>query len=393
MSRPALIPVASPERLLRPVMPELDSLRGIACLAVLFLHGFNWRFGNYHFSRAATWFLRATIPGWLGVNLFFVLSGFLITGILVDSKNRPGYYRRFYVRRALRILPACYGLLILLLILGQAPWSFACLGFLYLSNMTSFFGVPMVYGPLWSLAVEEHYYLLWPSVVRKLSSRHLFAVASFLFLVTPLLRGGAFYFGHPDGINWYTWYVSDGLAAGSLLALVLRTTITRRQTWWLCVSLLGGAILVAVIGRPFGVLTAQRLLGAALQYTIAHVLFSGLLLLFLLVGTGGHRKWVNSRTLRFFGYISYGLYLVHFLVFRIYDKVCSRVWPALEPKDWHFGLVILRFVIGGAAATGLAYISRRYYEDWFLRQKDRLDGTTRHTRTPTEVRLESAGSA
>src|SRR5436305_15072727 len=94
---------------LRDRMPELDTLRGIAVLLVLFLHAFN--FSPIHLFQPPAivrWFLRVTSEGWIGVNLFFVLSGFLITGILLNTKNSPRYYLRFYCRRALRILPAYY---------------------------------------------------------------------------------------------------------------------------------------------------------------------------------------------------------------------------------------------------------------------------------------------
>src|SRR5271165_4967035 len=109
------VPIANP--LIRPLMPELDTIRGIAVLAVLFLHGFAWQYGMLHFSRPANLFMAATQPGSLGVNLFFVLSGFLITGVLLESKPRPRFYSRFYTRRALRILPVYYALLLLLLLL------------------------------------------------------------------------------------------------------------------------------------------------------------------------------------------------------------------------------------------------------------------------------------
>src|ERR1700686_53956 len=99
------------ESLIRPVMPELDTVRGLAILLVLFFHGFGFQFASAPLPRLAHLFVVATMPGWVGVNLFFVLSGFLITGILLDSKNHPHYYRRFYVRRALRILPAYYAFL------------------------------------------------------------------------------------------------------------------------------------------------------------------------------------------------------------------------------------------------------------------------------------------
>jgi peptidoglycan/LPS O-acetylase OafA/YrhL len=100
--------------LLRLKMPELDALRGIAILLVVFYHGFFWSSNLVGLTGLPRLAVNATRLGWLGVNLFFVLSGFLITGILEDSKNSPHFFRRFYIRRALRILPAYYGLLLLL---------------------------------------------------------------------------------------------------------------------------------------------------------------------------------------------------------------------------------------------------------------------------------------
>ena len=101
-------------------MPELDALRGLAIAGVVCLHGFYWQHGG---MRAGPWgrlILNLSRPGWLGVNLFFVLSGFLITGILLDSAARPDRYRRFYARRALRILPAYCAVLIVLWLCGPA---------------------------------------------------------------------------------------------------------------------------------------------------------------------------------------------------------------------------------------------------------------------------------
>ena len=92
-------------------MPELDSLRGVAILLVLFYHGFGYDYGVQGLSGIARGFVAATLTGWTGVDLFFVLSGFLITGILLDTKLRPDYYRRFYTRRALRILPIYFAVL------------------------------------------------------------------------------------------------------------------------------------------------------------------------------------------------------------------------------------------------------------------------------------------
>src|ERR1700674_4274159 len=221
-------------------MPELALLRGIAVLGVLFFHGFRAQYGEFPFTGAGRIFLRATQPGVFGVNLFFVLSGFLITGILLDSRNRPDYYRRFYTRRALRILPAYYSLLILLGPLHQASAAFLGLSFVYLSNVTSLFGVSMDYLPLWSLAVEEHYYIAWPSVVRTLRPRYLALFSLAICILIPVVRAVSFHYGHMLGGEWYTWFAADGLAEGSLLAIALRSSISRKQVT------VGGTVLLTM---------------------------------------------------------------------------------------------------------------------------------------------------
>src|SRR5256885_10224449 len=187
--------------LIRTFMPELDTIRGIAVLAVLLLHGFYWHYAGFSFGPLARAFVLITAPGWLGVNLFFVLSGFLITGILVDSRNRPNYYRRFYTRRALRILPAYYGLLVLLLVLRSSSPAFVGLSSVYLANMTGFFGVACDYGPLWSLAVEEHFSIVWPPVARKGAMQRLAWVSASIVLWVPVLRPVGFASGW-GGLGW-----------------------------------------------------------------------------------------------------------------------------------------------------------------------------------------------
>jgi peptidoglycan/LPS O-acetylase OafA/YrhL len=353
-------------------MPELDLLRGIAVLGVLFYHGFRAEYGELPFTGLSRIIVMSTQPGALGVNLFFVLSGFLITGILLDSQHRPHYYRRFYARRALRILPAYYSLLILLVLLHQASPAFVGLSFIYLSNVTSFFGVAMDYHPLWSLAVEEHYYIVWPSVVHKLRARYLAIFSLGLCILVPVARAVAFHYGHLEGGEWYTWFTADGLAAGSLLAIVLRTSITRSQATVGAGALLVTATVAIILGAPFGMLSRFRPLGASLQLALVDTFFVGLLLLFLLLGSGSKRNLVNSSVLQFFGYISYGLYLVHPLIFRLYDKFAQMFWPRLQPSVLHFDLVVVRFVVVGAVAVGISHVSRKYYEEWFLRLKDRL---------------------
>jgi peptidoglycan/LPS O-acetylase OafA/YrhL len=353
-------------------MPELDSLRGLAILGVLLLHGFSWQYGWADFGGIVRLWLQITQQGGLGVNLFFVLSGFLITGILLEAKTKPQYYRRFYTRRALRILPAYYALLLLLLVLGSASAAFVGLSFIYLANLTNFFGVACDYGPLWSLAVEEHFYIFWPTAVRRFTPRQLAFFSLGIVVLVPILRAFSFRIGWTEGLAWYTWFVADGLAMGSFLAVVLRTAITRNQVARLCGFLIGGAVVLGAVGQPFGILTRNRGLGAGLQYTLVHAFFSGVLLLFLLLGTSSRKTWVNYGWLRFLGYISYGLYLIHLLVFRLYDRLGRHYWPALVPGRGDFGLIVFRFFVAGAVAIIAAFVSRRYLEERFLRLKDRM---------------------
>jgi peptidoglycan/LPS O-acetylase OafA/YrhL len=283
---------APADSLLRPRMPELDTIRGIAVLLVLFFHGFGFRYGLTGLSGFPKIFVAATLPGWMGVNLFFVLSGFLITGILLDSKSKSDYYRSFYVRRALRILPLYYAVLIVLAILTrtglvnrQASWAFLGLSFFYLSNVTGLFGVPMQYGVLWSLAVEEHFYLLWPAAVRSLS-RHKVAVGGAIVCVLcPCLR--AFYAirVHDMGTG-YTWLVADGLATGAVLATVARGPWGMRARMRSVTAILFAASLIMFgVGYPFGIFLASRFLGLSLRETALNLFFAGTVALALLIGT------------------------------------------------------------------------------------------------------------
>lgn len=173
------------------------------------------------------------------------------------------------------------------------------------------------------------------------------------------------------GLASYTWFVADGLASGSLLSLLLRTSVTRRQIAKVSFTLFAIALAAAAGGASYGILTRRRLLGAALQHSVIDLLFSALLLLFLLARTAPWGKLVTYPVLRFVGQISYGLYLVHLLVFGLYDKLSRRFPPSLLPTDGHFSRILLRFAVAGGAAIVIAYLSRRFLEERFLRLKDR----------------------
>jgi peptidoglycan/LPS O-acetylase OafA/YrhL len=379
------VPVTAPvAALLRSRMPELDTIRGIAVLLVLFFHGFGFRYGIEGLSGFPKLFVAATLPGWMGVNLFFVLSGFLITGILLDSKPKADYYRTFYIRRALRILPLYYAVLLLLAVLArtgwvnrQASWAFLGLSFFYLSNVTVLFGVPMQYGVLWSLAVEEHFYLLWPAAVRSLSRHRVAVVGVVICILCPCLR--AFYFirGYDAGTG-YTWLVADGLATGAVLAALARGPWGTRVRMWRVTGILFAASLIMFgAGYPFGIFRAGRFLGLTLRETALNLFFAGTVALALLAGTSRWKALVNRPVLQFFGEISYGVYLIHMLVFDLEDHFLGRLYPSLSAAGGHFGSMVLLFSVAAGFTVAVAYVSRWYFEEPFLRLKRRFEGHPR----------------
>jgi len=357
-------------------MPELDSLRGIAVIMVLLFHAFFWTADQsslYQFHGIGKIAISVIQGGWLGVQLFFVLSGFLITGILLDTKERPDFYKRFYFRRALRILPAYLALLCLLVILGIAQWKFLLTCIFFVSNLSVLFGIPLQYAPLWTLAVEEQFYLLWPQAVRRASGKMLTALAISIIVLTPIIRWLAFVHNPSQDLYHYTWFVADGLAYGALIAIYLRSKqATRKRVFSAGLILSAAGIIILLIGSKFGIMHRTNIIGATFQILPWNILFSGIVLLTLIVGTGKWKRIVLCRWLRYIGYISYGLYLINLLVFYEFDKTIKHFSPALD-ITFHQTLsgLVLRFLLAGGIAVLIASLSRKYFEGFFLKLKDR----------------------
>lgn len=358
-------------------MPELDTLRGFAVSLVVCYHAFGFGYGLSGLSGIPKFLVSLTMAGWTGVNLFFVLSGFLITGILLDTKERPDYYRRFYIRRALRILPLYYAVLLLLLVLTRlhwvprnARWSFLALSAIYLANVTELFHVPMQYGVLWSLGVEEHFYLVWPTILRPLSRRNLMICA--VAVAGACLGLRSFYFLHGYIIGGYIWLRADGLAIGALLACVIRSPVNARNA----VRNLSGlaitaSLLLLAAGAPFGILHAAHFLGQTLRETCLDFFCMGVIGLTLLVGTSSWKIAVNRSVFQFLGKISYGVYLMHMLVFEVVAGFTHRWWPRFDAAPGRFGAITLQFCVAGTLTIVLAWFSRKFFEEFFLKMKDR----------------------
>jgi peptidoglycan/LPS O-acetylase OafA/YrhL len=336
--------------------------------------------GRVPWASATNWLhwpLLAAQYGSGGVQLFFVLSGFLISSILIDTAGKPDYYRKFYVRRALRILPAYLLILAVLKLDHVVSWRFILAAMLYIANMAGLVGARSgEYGALWSLAVEEQFYLVWPIIVRKLSLRSLtrlilcYYVFAFALRLTFLLH-----FPQVD-LRYKLWFNADALMSGALIAISLRRDLLRRDniTGWI-----GGLAVAAIILWPLTVFLDVHHTATLLHRGLRAVSFYSQLATycaFLLmvirsnVGVTLHKPGPAVRLLTFFGYISYGLYLVHQLIFMTFDRWVRGT--VLSPDANHPWALLLNTVICVTISTGIAYLSRRYFEDLFLRQKDKV---------------------
>jgi peptidoglycan/LPS O-acetylase OafA/YrhL len=207
-------------------IPQLDAVRGVAVLLVL-LHNTNV-YRSWHLGFISD-------NGWMGVDLFFVLSGLLITGILLDTKQSEAYFKNFYARRCLRIWPLYYSALLFMFVIvpilrpSEAPVVFAARSspwWAYLFYLQNFL-VPVptmatgLLGVTWSLAIEEQFYLVWPLVVRFCTEAQLRRIAIAVICLSPALR----YYLSLHQVNIYsnTFCRLDGLMAGALLATVIRS--------------------------------------------------------------------------------------------------------------------------------------------------------------------------
>jgi peptidoglycan/LPS O-acetylase OafA/YrhL len=355
-------------------MPELDTLRGIAVSLVVLFHGFGFSYGLKGLSGIPRTFVGLTMEGWVGVNLFFVLSGFLITGILLDTKLRADYYGRFYFRRALRILPLYYAVLVLLLLLVRTglvsrhvSWAFLGLSAVYLSNVTTLFGVPMQYGVLWSLAVEEHFYLLWPMAVRVLSRRRVVVCAAAIVALCLSLRTLYCVLGWTGG--GLTWLSADGLAMGAALAAITRKGDPHRSVQRFSIMAFVSCGSLFLFGAPFGIFSARHFLGVTLRETAIDLFFAGVVGSTLLIGTSRWGRFVNLRVFQFLGRISYGVYLTHMLIFEVVAHLTLRYWPTFHAEAGHFNLMVLRFCVATPLTIAVTWLSRWYFEEPFLRMK------------------------
>lgn len=360
MTRPQL----EPSRIV-----ALDGLRGIAIIAVLIAHSsLSW-----HLTPAAApfeyiWTLLVG-TGRFGVDLFFVLSAFLITGILLNAKGSGGGLRNFYGRRALRILPLYYLVLLIVLplqapgaISGWEPWYW-----LNLSNWASAQGAGADtgsgYNVFWSLAVEEQFYVLWPLLVLALPSRRLLQVATggicagLIFRVGLLANGASV-----DVVYFATPSHFDSLGVGACLAILARERglgqFTKAARWVMA----GSVGLLAAIGFHAGGLRGDDWAVATIGSTVFAALFGAAVVLAVTGEPKGIvRRLSETGGLRAFGRYSYCVYLIHVPVGATVRLIAyGAFWDNLAPLGLVAHLLIWAAVVG--ASLGIAWLSWRYIE-------------------------------
>ena len=373
---------------------ELDGLRGMAILFVLLFH---------YVADQGVWinagagappgslldhFQRLFASGWAGVDLFFVLSGFLIGGILLDARASPRYFSTFYARRFYRIIPlyylwiAAFFLLILTPFRGvlrvlpglfsgnPEKWTAAPVYFLFLQNsvqmMHGNFGTAWL-GQLWSLAIEEQFYLVMPLAVRFLPQRKLVPLLFLAVVGAPLARVALIYLvpQHPAAPYVLTLCRADALSIGVLLAVAWRTQkwkdrFLRHKTLALtlcCLPLIAAASLMFLNPSPYS------LAAAAWGFSAIDASCAVLLVIAVMFPTGAWASVCRWPFLVELGRLSYCLYVIHQAV----NLLCHEVILGATPRflDWRSaGATIFAALL----AYGLARLSWIFFENPLLKR-------------------------
>jgi peptidoglycan/LPS O-acetylase OafA/YrhL len=353
-------------------VPALDGVRGTAILLVLL----------FHFPAPVAWLRPFTSAGWCGVDLFFVLSGYLITGILYASAPKPHYFRNFYIRRCLRIFPLYYAFMILVLLvlprfvnpyfLGLETLNGRIAPFLlYYSNYATVLvdWAPVSIGAFWSLAVEEHFYLFWPMFI-KVTPRNRLLVWCTVIASLALLSRLAITGLH---LTWLaTYYLTtsrvDSLVVGAMTAILVRQHPEWPKRWLKPIGISALVVLCVIAVWRRGLIFndwPMRTFGFSLLALLsASVVW--------VAGTGHGRlsRVFSNPVLVTLGKYSYCLYIVHMIVLTVFERwLGPRLFPAL---GWRANSPLPLFAAALAASFAIAWLSWRFYESPFLSLKSRL---------------------
>jgi peptidoglycan/LPS O-acetylase OafA/YrhL len=347
----------------------LDGIRGIAILMILAFHYINNPLTSSQNSNPLLKLLeKSTEWGWAGVDLFFVLSGFLIGSILLANRSEGNYFKAFYTRRVLRILPAYVLLLVTFYSLKyffdtpnsyifEKPlptWTYLTFTQNIFMGLNGSFGSQGL-GPTWSLAIEEQFYILAPLLIYLIKPKRTIFWLLIVIVAAPFFR---FY-----STNWYmsyTWFTSrmDSLAIGMALAWYLYAI---GQKWFKALSnkallVLMGALFVLMMGLEF----ALGSMGVLKHTFIA--LFFAICVLLSLSAKGYIKDFLSSKILIWFGMISYPLYLFHNLFNGLFHQLfANNLKPKLE-NEKEVVLTLIALVV----SLLFSHIVHKYLEQPFI---------------------------
>jgi peptidoglycan/LPS O-acetylase OafA/YrhL len=358
-------------------IPELDGIRGVAILLVLI-----WHFFVVPIGAVAPAFLKPlwVLLGmsWAGVDLFFVLSGFLIGGILLDNRESQNYFKTFYVRRACRILPIYYLFVIIYFCLAVAGfgrekkdllwlmnnplpfWSYASFIQNFLMSLRLSFGCGWL-GVTWSLAIEEQFYLILPIIIRYLPVKRLPWVLLGGALLAPIIRSTLMFFERPEALA--AGFVlmpcrADALLFGVLGSYALRMPTLREMLlknkatlYSVFLLFLAGAIGLTLYSPNFMAPTMNR--WGRSWLALFFLLF---LLISILHKNGILASFMRSELLRRLGTISYGVYLMHQVVFSF---TLAFIFPANGRNAFQlFSVSLVAFIL----TLAISALSYRFFE-------------------------------
>jgi peptidoglycan/LPS O-acetylase OafA/YrhL len=361
-------------------IPALDGVRGVAAATVFVYH-----YGGGAQSSLLPLRVAGTLIqfGWAGVSLFFVLSGFLISGILWDGYQKPKWWSRFYVRRSLRIFPLYY----LAIAIAAAEWlvqgvPMSRLGplwvyALYLGNVP-WLGAELSHLPMnirlhhfWSLAVEEQFYLVWPFVLALFAGKRLRAMHMILslWLLTVAFRVVMLAVNGSDWSFEFLFGRGGELLAGAYLAMAVRGDAQERQRLFRILPYVLGCSLFMLLLTTYLSHSAEfgPLWGSTIGLAACSTFFACIVGLSL--RPGGMQSAFQFPLLRWLGKISYGIYVYHLLFHNGFVWITDRIAP-------HAGANVrlgLLFVVALAGTLAVASLSFYIYESAFLRLKKRLD--------------------
>ena len=353
-------------------VPALDGIRGIAVLQVFVAH-FHWIVSTDPYFNAVTpwhWLNKTLEPGFLGVDIFFVLSGFLITSLLLKDRqrNQSGMFRRFYMRRALRLLPALYAILIASFFVAlwekfpmDIQWRTTWHALLYLNNWNVVWNPNAAQndlGHLWSLGIEEQFYIIWPAILiglvaLKIPNKVIMGLIAISIAVVAWHRDELW----DQGVSWLDLYIRtdtrvDSLLVGALFALIYRHIRINRK-------ILNYAATIAFLGIAY--IKYELPSGSFIYeggFTVIAIL-AGIVILAAVQSAWIGNVVLTWKPLVILGKVSYGLYLWHMLVFQVMGR--HFTWG---PKS-------VRIVIGIMIVSAVTAASWFFIEKPFLRLKDR----------------------